>query len=523
MGYVPQEDVMHRALTASEVLFFTGRLSYPDDASGEEIRARVAKVLKQLDLSHVADSVVGDEVTRGLSGGERKRLNVGMELMKEPALLLLDEPTSGLDGRSAMQLVKQCRGLANSGRTVMMTIHQPRQEVLQLFDKVLFLTHGGKLAYFGPPARIRHYFQQRVTGSPITATNPSDYALEALEPTDRSSAKPPEYWEKAYRNSDLFGQYVEKGSPSGELTAVKAAAAAAVGQHGAVRQFVTLAWRYGLVKLRDRGALLLLLLQAPIIAAVTALLFSRARFVPLRGEDDVTPALFVLMAAAVWFGTSNVAREVIGEKAIFTRESRRAVTAGPYFLGMVVVQSAIMLAQLLVLVGTVFFVVKLQCNVGLLLLVAFAAGVAGMMMGLLLSALVRSQLAALVFVPLLILPQLLLSGQFAPVGGTDVALVTKVAASPMLVRWAFSAATQVEYPPVTDEMDNADPATYRAEKGREWVLPRLGFDKDIQGIPLLLCVSIGFLAAIATYLLLLRRGRGGGSEPPARRDAIKAK
>jgi ABC-type multidrug transport system ATPase subunit len=143
VGYVPQEDVMHRSLTVEEVLYYQAKLNFPAEVTRDEINDRIGLILAQLDLQDVRHSVVGDEVRRGLSGGQRKRLNVAMELMSEPAALLLDEPTSGLDARSAIQLIRQCRGLASSGRTVIMTIHQPRREAFDLFDKLLLLTKGG--------------------------------------------------------------------------------------------------------------------------------------------------------------------------------------------------------------------------------------------------------------------------------------------------------------------------------------------------------------------------------------------
>ena len=138
----------------------------------------------------------------------------------------------------------------------------------------------------------------------------------------------------------------------------------------------------------------------------------------------------------------------------------------------------------------------------------FVTGMAAMMMGLLLSALVGSPLAAVVLVPLLILPQILLCGQLAPVGGEDARVVTRVLAAPMLLRWAYSAVTQVEYPPSSSANDESA-AAYRAEKGREWVLPRLGFAQDSHRVPLLVVMLMGLMCAVATYLVLRRTARQG--------------
>lgn len=512
VALVPQEDVMHRMLTPSEVLFFTGRLNFPADTTAAEIRTRAVQVLKRLDLEHAAHARVGDEVVRGLSGGERKRVNVAMELMHEPSLLLLDEPTSGLDGRSALQLVRQCRGLATAGRTVMMTIHQPREEALALFDKVLLLAQGGRPAYFGPPAGIRHYFETHVENAEAGAANAADFALEVLDPQDSARRRPPEFWADTFRASAQFSEVAAR-QRQGALEGSSALAAPAPQRARAWRQFVTLAWRYALVKWRDRAALGLQLLQAPLIAAVTVLLFHRGRFVPIRGDDDVTPALFVAAASAVWLGTSNVAREVVGDRAIFARESRRVVRAGPYLAAVTAVQLLLILVQLPLLVGLEQMFVKFTAPFLLLGGVVMLLGAAALMMGLLVSALVRTQMAAAVVVPLLILPQILLSGQLAPVGGRSATTTQQVLAAPMLLRWGYSALVNVEFAELAEERAET-PWGLRAAKGREWVLPRLGFEHDPPWLPRTLVLVMGLASGAAAWWVLARRARR-----PVRRTA----
>jgi ABC transport system ATP-binding/permease protein len=528
IGYVPQEDVMHRTLTVEEVLYYQAKLNFPAEVADDEIRDRITTVLRQLDLEGVRESLVGDEVRRGLSGGQRKRLNVAMELLSEPSVLLLDEPTSGLDARSAMQLIRQCRGLASAGRTVIMTIHQPRREAFDLFDKLLLLTKGGKLAYFGPAREAKRFFTERSDLPSEAARNPADYVLDVLDPLDPSLAREPLHWRKQFRDSPLHERFVRSRLRKEDRAAERKAAGHSTGRKAdALRQLVTLTRRYAQLKWRDRGALLTQLAQAPVIGALALLLFHQGRFKPGLLKDDITPTLFVVMAAAVWFGCSNVAREIVDEKAIFRRERYRNLRPGPYLVSKLLVQGVLVAIQLGLLLAILIPFVPLEGGVLQLTGVAILAGLAAMSMGFAVSTVARTPLQAIQLVPLVILPQIMLSGILMPVGPEltkewhdvpqeaghtvrEVYLVkdaeasrttANVLAQPVLLRWAYAAAVQVEYRSGTERGD----MSHNPRNMAHW--ERLGFQHDGLARSLTVMASIGLFCALGCWLLLIRRDR----------------
>ncbi|KAL1299463.1 hypothetical protein HN51_044003 [Arachis hypogaea] len=175
-GFVTQDDVLHPHLTVTETLVFTALLRLPNTVAKEEKVALAKAVMNQLGLVKCKDSIVGGPGLRGVSGGERKRVSVGQELLINPSLLFLDEPTSGLDSTTALRLVSTLFDLARGGRTIVMTIHQPSSRLYYMFTKVLLLSEGNTV-YFGKGSEALDYFSG-VGFSPALAMNPADFLLD---------------------------------------------------------------------------------------------------------------------------------------------------------------------------------------------------------------------------------------------------------------------------------------------------------------------------------------------------------
>ena len=158
IGFVPQEDVMYRELTVRENIIHSARMRLPSTWTASEIEVLVDNVLEILNLSQVQHSIIGDEKVRGISGGQRKRVNIGMELVSTPLCLFLDEPTSGLDAAAALEITELLARISKIGVTVVAVIHQPRTEIFYKFDEGLLLTRAGKVAFWGPVLDIKPYF-----------------------------------------------------------------------------------------------------------------------------------------------------------------------------------------------------------------------------------------------------------------------------------------------------------------------------------------------------------------------------
>uniref|UniRef100_A0A0D9VIV3 ABC transporter G family member 5 n=1 Tax=Leersia perrieri TaxID=77586 RepID=A0A0D9VIV3_9ORYZ len=177
-AYVMQDDLLYPMLTVRETLRFAAEFRLPRALSRDKKRARVEALIEQLGLARDADTIIGDESHRGVSGGERRRVSIGTDIVHDPILLFLDEPTSGLDSASALMVVQVLRRIAQSGSVVIMTIHQPSARILNILDRLLFLSRG-RTVYAGTPSGLKPFFSE--FGDPIPDNeNPAEFALDTI-------------------------------------------------------------------------------------------------------------------------------------------------------------------------------------------------------------------------------------------------------------------------------------------------------------------------------------------------------
>ncbi|MBK6734073.1 MAG: FHA domain-containing protein [bacterium] len=417
MGYVPQEDIMHRDLTVFETIYFTARqrLQLPDG----EMRAHVDRLLTRMGLAHVRDSLIGGERIRGISGGQRKRVNIALELVTEPPLIFLDEPTSGLDATAALEVMQILRDLADSGKTIVVTIHQPRREVFELMDKLILLAKNGKLAYFGNSgtAAVEHLSSHGHL--PLRpGVNPADYLLDCLEPGKEELRQDPEEWRQAYLQSDTFQTFVKQRQSDLDHYRQSCPQPRRAPRAPGWIQIPGLVARSLIRRRRDRAALWLQLGQAPFIALLIGIIF--AGLGPGDASDlvkDKVPAMFLLSAVSMWLGCSNAARELVAERAVFMRERMTGLSTLAYLISSLLPQLLLVTLQTAVLVVITWPWIGLGLETlpaGLCLL--FTTSVCGAALGLLVSAAVATEVAAISFVPLLVVPQLMLSGYLKPYG-----------------------------------------------------------------------------------------------------------
>ena len=426
IGYVPQEDIIHRELSVYRTLYYVAKLRLSRDVSKAEIRQIIDEVL---DVTNLADR--RDVSVRRLSGGQRKRVSIAVELITKPSVIFLDEPTSGLDPAAETRTMRLFKQIADSGRTVVMTTHN--LENVRLFDKVILLMRG-RLVYYGPPddalkhfgvAGFKELYEKLDHPLPLDASTNETERQQAME-------RAAEDFKQKYVASPQFRELVEKPlSNLQELGPASRQKKRRLGIFGAIGQWITLSRRYFRVLLRDKLTLLILFAQAPIIAMMT--------FFAMGSRQPRDFVYFVLALVAIWFGTSLSAREIIREKPVYRRERMFNLGILPYLASKLFILSLIVGVQCLM----VFVPLKLFDLVGLMPMpgeylglpqiwaMLLTAGV-GIALGLFVSALVRTSEMATSIVPLLLIPQLLFSGLMGVPSG-----ISKVAGLAMPAAWSF--------------------------------------------------------------------------------------
>ncbi|HZN18075.1 MAG TPA: FHA domain-containing protein [Micromonosporaceae bacterium] len=492
IGLVPQDDVLHRQLTVHRALRFAAALRFADDVPRRERVARVNEVMETLGLAERAKQRIDT-----LSGGQRKRTSVALELLTEPSMLFLDEPTSGLDPALDKEIMEELRELADRGRTVVVVTHNVLH--LDLCDRVLVLGQGGKLGYFGPPDELLEFF------------GATDYA-EVFAGVTRD----PERWQQAFRRSDRYGRYVGTPPPVETAAAVAGRAAAtaagtarpaaqldraaqpdrarpgertaeldragpqepaaapvaqaeparpAVGRaavrraplgrvplrtralHPAapVRQFFTLCARMFSVIAADRGYVLFLLGLPLALALLTRTVPGDNGLAPptTRFSLEAQRLLVVLVVGAAFLGIAAAIREIVNEASIYRRERAVGLSPGAYLGSKLAVFTLINTAQVVVFVylsllgrGTPAESLVIPSPTGEIMVAIALVAVTATVVGLCVSALVRTTEQTTPLLVVLVMAQLVLSGGLFELDGE--AVLEQVSwLSP--TRWGFAA------------------------------------------------------------------------------------
>jgi ABC-type multidrug transport system ATPase subunit/pSer/pThr/pTyr-binding forkhead associated (FHA) protein len=439
IGMVPQDDVLHRQLSVRRALRFAAALRFADDVPRKERAGRVAEVLDTLNLTERTKQRIDT-----LSGGQRKRVSVALELLTEPSLLFLDEPTSGLDPALDKEVMQELRELADTGRTVVIVTHNVLQ--LHMCDRVLVMCQGGRMGFFGRPDEVLDFFD---------AEDYAEVFRDVTEDADR--------WAAAYRQSDHYAKYVNTGveppvrrpkhlpppprSAEAALAAATAPPGRAVGRakvklggvplrsralhpSAPLRQFVTLCLRMLWVIGADRG-LSLFLLGLPLALALLS------HTVP--GDNGLAPSalgfnleamrlLVVLVVGAAFLGTAAPIREIVNESTIYKRERAVGLSTGAYLASKVVVYAIVICVQValftwLALLGKKRPVDPLVfANAPLLEITVpvTLVALASMAFGLLVSTLVRTTEQTTPILVVAVMAQLVLSGGLFELDGQAV-------------------------------------------------------------------------------------------------------
>ncbi|WP_411102687.1 FHA domain-containing protein [Streptomyces sp. cmx-4-9] len=404
IGLVPQDDILHTQLTVRRALGYAAELRFPQDTAPAERRARVEEVITELGLRQRADQSI-----HSLSGGQRKRVSVALELLTKPSLLFLDEPTSGLDPGMDRSVMHMLRGLADDGRTVIVVTHSVLS--LDVCDRLLVLAPGGRTAYFGPPGETLGFFGH--TQWPE--------AFEAFEnERDRD-------WAGEYAASPLHRTYADSAgfphSPGGDHAHGGFPAAPPKAQSWG-SQLSTLVRRYAAALSADKTFLAIMVALPFVMGAMARALAGSS----LTRETAIN-ALLILCVGGVLTGAANAVRELVKERTIYQRERAVGLSRSAYMMSKVVVLGAITVAQAVVLTLVALLGVDLGAPAGqgvflpplaeITLVVALLAFTA-MMLGLLVSALVGKEEVTMPLLVLLAIVQVVFCGALLPLNGVPV-------------------------------------------------------------------------------------------------------
>ena len=407
IGYVPQDDIVHPDLRVEEVLAYACKLRLPPDT---DIKQVVETTLTQIQLTHVRDNFI-----RNLSGGQRKRVSIGVELLADPKLFFLDEPTSGLDPGLDKEMMHLLRELANQGRTVVLVTHATAN--IEACDRITFMGRGGKLCYFGEPKEALNFFEM-----------PDDdfkYFSDIYIKLDQGSSPQKvienvEYWASKYEHSPQCNRFVKSQLKSGQGTKFRSNLKVHTGI-SPFKQLWLLSQRYFQLVVRDRTSWIFSLISGPIAIFLTAwILIDDTPLGKLETSETsqnllALKVLFIFACIGIWVGLSSSVGEIVKEKAIYARE--RLINLGliPYLGSKILIRSGLTLLQTLLIVAAVVIGFKSPeselipwiLGLGITVFLSLSASVS---LSLMISALVKNENAANSILPLIMIPQIILSG-----------------------------------------------------------------------------------------------------------------
>src|SRR5256884_1084837 len=441
LSYMPQEDAFDEHLTIGENLLFAASIRSPHLSRRDRTRRLDAKLI-ELGLGERRDAVVGSPEKKTLSGGERKRLNIGLDLIGMSDVYLFDEPTSGLSSKDSEHVMEIIRGMAHN-KIIIVTIHQPSSKIFQMFHKAILLDKGGRLVFFGTPSDMLRYFAEaehqhqfgaELGACPSCGTTRPEFIFDVLETPLRDLSGDiiyeensrgqlvaarrysPEFWRDKYEAFRLI-QDVKQVSLRKEPVAPLPAAPAqkkrlAFRWHDEWTQFRTLLRRAFVSKLRNRANLIITIGVAPVLALLIATLlrYSDSGKYDFASAYHIPTFLFLALIVAMFLGLTNSADDIIRDRVVLQRERNLNVRLPYYVFAKTVSLGVFALVQciLFVLIGN--YILEIRGMFWIYLGIVFMTAMGGVALGLVISSLVSDPKTAANIVPLVLIPQIIMGG-----------------------------------------------------------------------------------------------------------------
>jgi ABC-type multidrug transport system ATPase subunit len=420
IGYVSQDDLLIEELTVFENLYYNAKLCF-DNLTEEEIITRVDSVLKNLGLYEIRSIQVGSPLNKKISGGQRKRLNISLELIREPAIMFLDEPTSGLSSRDSENILDLLKELARKGKLLFIVIHQPSSEIFKMFDKLIILDTGGYLIYNGNPVDSNEYFKRKIEQANYNESecyvcgnvNPEQIFnivetkvfTESGQPTDTRRISPAD-WSNLYKEE----KKEDKREPGSSIPEIN------FKTPNKLKQFIVFTKRDVLSKVADTQYLLVTLLEAPVLAFFLAFLiryFDESIKNPhytLYDNSNLPIYIFMSVIVAIFMGLTVSAEEIIKDRKILKREAFLNLSWNSYLMSKVFVQFGISAIQAFTFVLIGNGITEIRGMMFEYWLVLFSCWAGANMLGLVISDSFKAVVTIYILIPFLVIPQIILSG-----------------------------------------------------------------------------------------------------------------
>lgn len=451
IGYVPQDDMLIEELTVYQNMYYNAKLCF-GEYNEEQLKHAVEKVLADMDLVDIKDLQVGDLLNKKVSGGQRKRINIGLELMREPVVLFVDEPTSGLSSHDSEMVMKLLRKHALSGKLVIANIHQPSSDILKLFDRLWILDKGGYMIYDGDPVEALVYFKTETSQAnaaesecPNCGNIDTEQILHIIEVKviDNSGfagkerqVAPPEWYER-YKKKMMPAIGGKPGKttipPSNFRVPSKASQ---------IKIFIE---RNILRKLADRQYMVLNLLEAPFLAFILGYLSKYTvdgRYV-FSDNKSYPVFLFMGVVVALFLGLMVSAEEIFKDRKILVREKFLDISRLSYLISKINLLFTLSAIQSLLFVIVSSLILQIRGMLWQQWLIYFTTACYGNLLGLNISSGMRTVVSIYILIPLLLVPQLLLGGAMIKFDDLHKSITRKeyvpFIGDMMATRWAYEA------------------------------------------------------------------------------------
>ena len=453
IGYVSQDDLLIEELTVYQNLYYNAKLCFATFTE-EQLHKRVMEVLENLGLDQRKDLRVGNPLDKTISGGQRKRLNIALELIREPAILFLDEPTSGLSSRDSENVIDLLKELSLKGKLIFVVIHQPSSDIYKMFDKMIIMDTGGYPAYYGPPIEAVTYFKKsthqvdsnrgqcevcgNVNPEQIFNIIEAKVVDEYGQPTNKRKVTPPQ-WYDLYKDRFKINRVEDvREEPPQSLSLPNK-----------LKQTLIFATRDTLSKLSNKQYLLINLLEAPLLAIILAVII-KYKSAPggtgymFRFNENLPAFLLMSIIVALFMGLTVSAEEIIRDRKILRRESFLNLSWNSYLMSKLTILFVLSAVQTFsfVLIGNLI----LEIEWSMLLptwFILFTVSCFASVLGLNISSAFNSAVTVYVMIPLLLIPQMILSGLLFSFDKLNNIISTKgkvpIVADLMASRWAYEA------------------------------------------------------------------------------------